>query len=76
MTTGEDSGADETAKRRFSQGNADAVKGPSAGEAEKWKLELVRIWVLFSYSSTFYVFFYCGIHTIKFSAFAILTSII
>ncbi|XP_048081107.1 serologically defined colon cancer antigen 8 isoform X3 [Ursus arctos] len=43
MTTGEDSGADETAKRRFSQGNADAVKGPSAGEAEKWKLELERL---------------------------------
>ncbi|XP_034522531.1 serologically defined colon cancer antigen 8 isoform X7 [Ailuropoda melanoleuca] len=43
MPTGEDSGADETAKRRFSQGNADAVKGPSAGEAEKWKLELERL---------------------------------
>ncbi|XP_047561759.1 serologically defined colon cancer antigen 8 isoform X7 [Lutra lutra] len=43
VTTGDGSGMNEGAKRRFSQGNADAVKGPSAGEAEKWKLELERL---------------------------------
>ncbi|XP_032245266.1 serologically defined colon cancer antigen 8 isoform X5 [Phoca vitulina] len=43
ITTGEDSGVDEAAKWRFSRDNADTVKGPSAGEAEKWKLELERL---------------------------------
>ncbi|XP_059002668.1 serologically defined colon cancer antigen 8 isoform X5 [Mustela lutreola] len=43
ITTGDGSGMNEGAKRRFSQGNADAVKGPSAGEAEKWKLELEKL---------------------------------
>lgn len=51
---------DEAAKRSFSCGNADTIKVASAGEAEKWKLELVSIWVLFSYASTFLVLFYCG----------------
>lgn len=67
---------DEAAKKRFSHGNVDTVKGPSASETEKWKLELVRIWVLFSYASTFFVplffFIMVDIHTIKFSVFAIL----
>uniref|UniRef100_A0ABI7WXQ9 Serologically defined colon cancer antigen 8 n=1 Tax=Felis catus TaxID=9685 RepID=A0ABI7WXQ9_FELCA len=43
ITTGEDSGVGEAAKRRFSHGNADIVVGASAGEAEKWKLELERL---------------------------------
>ena len=43
ITTGEDSGVGEAAKRGFSHGDADVVVGASAGEAEKWKLELVRI---------------------------------
>uniref|UniRef100_A0A8C7EK09 SHH signaling and ciliosis regulator SDCCAG8 n=1 Tax=Neovison vison TaxID=452646 RepID=A0A8C7EK09_NEOVI len=43
ITTGDGSGMNEGAKGRFSQGNADAVKGPSAGEAEKWKLELEKL---------------------------------
>ncbi|XP_044122980.1 serologically defined colon cancer antigen 8 isoform X5 [Neovison vison] len=43
ITTGNGSGMNEGAKGRFSQGNADAVKGPSAGEAEKWKLELEKL---------------------------------
>lgn len=60
ITTGEDSRVDEAAKRSFSCGNASTIKVASAGEAEKWKLELVSIWVLFSYASTFLVLFYCG----------------
>ncbi|XP_072686467.1 serologically defined colon cancer antigen 8 isoform X7 [Canis lupus baileyi] len=43
ITTGEDSGMDEAAKKRFSHGNVDTVKGPSASETEKWKLELERL---------------------------------
>ncbi|XP_040307772.1 serologically defined colon cancer antigen 8 isoform X4 [Herpailurus yagouaroundi] len=43
ITTGEDSGVGEAAKRRFSRGNADIVVGASAGEAEKWRLELERL---------------------------------
>ncbi|XP_032173170.1 serologically defined colon cancer antigen 8 isoform X7 [Mustela erminea] len=43
ITTGDGSGMNEGAKRRLSQGNADAVKGPSAGEADKWKLELEKL---------------------------------
>lgn len=46
ITTGEDSRVDEAAKRSSSCGNADTIKVASAGEAEKWKLELVSIWVL------------------------------
>lgn len=34
---------DEAAKKRFSHGNVDTVKGPSASETEKWKLELERL---------------------------------
>uniref|UniRef100_A0A673TB11 Serologically defined colon cancer antigen 8 n=1 Tax=Suricata suricatta TaxID=37032 RepID=A0A673TB11_SURSU len=43
ITTGEDSGVDKAAKRRFSHGRADIVNGAYAGEAEKWKLELERL---------------------------------
>ncbi|XP_053765371.1 serologically defined colon cancer antigen 8 isoform X7 [Panthera pardus] len=43
ITTGEDSGVGEAAKRGFSHGDADVVVGASAGEAEKWKLELERL---------------------------------
>ncbi|XP_041607079.1 serologically defined colon cancer antigen 8 isoform X3 [Vulpes lagopus] len=43
ITTGEDSGMDEAAKKQFSHGNVDTVKGPSASETEKWKLELERL---------------------------------
>ncbi|XP_077757565.1 serologically defined colon cancer antigen 8 isoform X4 [Canis aureus] len=43
ITTGEDSGMDEAAKKRFSHGNVDTVRGPSASETEKWKLELERL---------------------------------
>ncbi|XP_047696428.1 serologically defined colon cancer antigen 8 isoform X3 [Prionailurus viverrinus] len=43
ITTGEDSGVGEAAKRGFSHGNADIVVGASAGEAEKWKVELERL---------------------------------
>ncbi|XP_028022396.1 serologically defined colon cancer antigen 8 isoform X2 [Balaenoptera acutorostrata] len=43
ITTGEDSRVDEAAKRSFSNGNADIIKGASASEAEKWKLELERL---------------------------------
>ncbi|XP_026902018.1 serologically defined colon cancer antigen 8 isoform X10 [Acinonyx jubatus] len=43
ITTGEDSGVGEAAKRRFSHGNADIVIGASAGEAEKLKPELERL---------------------------------
>ncbi|XP_044799002.2 serologically defined colon cancer antigen 8 isoform X14 [Bubalus bubalis] len=43
ITTGEDSRVDEAAKRSFSCGNADTIKVASAGEAEKWKLELERL---------------------------------
>ncbi|XP_004439647.1 PREDICTED: serologically defined colon cancer antigen 8 isoform X2 [Ceratotherium simum simum] len=40
ITTGEDSGVDEAAKRLFPHGNADIIKAATAGEAEKWKREL------------------------------------
>ncbi|XP_061238484.1 serologically defined colon cancer antigen 8 isoform X1 [Bos javanicus] len=43
ITTGEDSRVDEAAKRSFSCGNASTIKVASAGEAEKWKLELERL---------------------------------
>ncbi|XP_017915747.1 PREDICTED: serologically defined colon cancer antigen 8 isoform X6 [Capra hircus] len=43
ITTGEDSRVDEAAKRSSSCGNADTIKVASAGEAEKWKLELERL---------------------------------
>nr|XP_055179966.1 serologically defined colon cancer antigen 8 isoform X3 [Nyctereutes procyonoides] len=43
ITTDEDSGMDEAAKKRFSHGNVDTVKGPSASETEKWNLELERL---------------------------------
>ncbi|XP_072588964.1 serologically defined colon cancer antigen 8 isoform X8 [Vulpes vulpes] len=43
ITTGEDSGMDEAATKQFSHGNVDTVKGPSASETEKWKLELERL---------------------------------
>ncbi|KAB0345609.1 hypothetical protein FD754_022535 [Muntiacus muntjak] len=43
ITTGEDYKVDEAAKRSFSCGNADTIKVASAGEAEKWKLELERL---------------------------------
>lgn len=49
ITTGEDSGVGETSKRPFSHDNADFGKAASAGE----QLELVSIWVLFSYTSFF-----------------------
>uniref|UniRef100_A0A8C2RMS4 Serologically defined colon cancer antigen 8 n=1 Tax=Capra hircus TaxID=9925 RepID=A0A8C2RMS4_CAPHI len=43
ITTDEDSRVDEAAKRSSSCGNADTIKVASAGEAEKWKLELERL---------------------------------
>nr|XP_036869562.1 serologically defined colon cancer antigen 8 [Manis javanica] len=43
ITTGEDSGVDEAAKRPLSHGNADTIKAASAEEGDKWKLELERI---------------------------------
>ncbi|KAB0376543.1 hypothetical protein FD755_010987 [Muntiacus reevesi] len=43
ITTGEDYRVDEGAKRSFSCGNAGTIKVASAGEAEKWKLELERL---------------------------------
>ncbi|XP_045838219.1 serologically defined colon cancer antigen 8 isoform X3 [Meles meles] len=43
ITAGGGSGTSEGAKGRLSQGNADAVRGPAAGEAEKWQLELERL---------------------------------
>lgn len=43
ITTGENSGVEEAANRSRSCGSADIVKASSAGEAEKWKLELVSI---------------------------------
>ncbi|KAF4018364.1 hypothetical protein G4228_009927 [Cervus hanglu yarkandensis] len=43
VTTGEDYRLDEAPKRSFSCGNADTIKVASAGEAEKWKLELERL---------------------------------
>ncbi|XP_054432677.1 serologically defined colon cancer antigen 8 [Pteronotus mesoamericanus] len=43
ITTGENSGVEESAKRSLSRGNADATRASSASEAEKWKLELERL---------------------------------
>ncbi|XP_057363830.1 serologically defined colon cancer antigen 8 isoform X1 [Manis pentadactyla] len=43
ITTGEDSGVDEAAKRPLSHGNADTIKAASAEEGDKWKLELERL---------------------------------
>uniref|UniRef100_A0A8C9AN25 SHH signaling and ciliosis regulator SDCCAG8 n=1 Tax=Prolemur simus TaxID=1328070 RepID=A0A8C9AN25_PROSS len=43
IITAEDSEVDEAAKKPFSHGNADIGKDASAGEAEKWKLELERL---------------------------------
>ncbi|KAK2499304.1 hypothetical protein MC885_006875, partial [Smutsia gigantea] len=43
ITTGEDSGVDEAAKRPLSHGNADIFKAASPEEADKWKLELERL---------------------------------
>ncbi|KAK1328109.1 hypothetical protein QTO34_012532 [Cnephaeus nilssonii] len=42
MTRGEDSGVQEAVKA-FSHGDADMIKTSSAGEAEKWKLELEKL---------------------------------
>ncbi|XP_028013895.2 serologically defined colon cancer antigen 8 isoform X3 [Eptesicus fuscus] len=42
MTRGEDSGVQEAVKS-FSHGDADMIKISSAGEAEKWKLELEKL---------------------------------
>ncbi|ELK34935.1 Serologically defined colon cancer antigen 8 like protein [Myotis davidii] len=42
ITRGEDSGVQEAVKK-FSHGDADIMKTSSAGEAEKWKLELERL---------------------------------
>lgn len=54
ITTGEDSRVEEAAERLFSHGSADVFKPTSAGEAKKWKLELVSVGVLFSYASAFF----------------------
>ncbi|XP_045393165.1 serologically defined colon cancer antigen 8 isoform X2 [Lemur catta] len=43
IITAEDSEVDEAAKKPFSHGNADIGKDASAGEVEKWKLELERL---------------------------------
>ncbi|EPQ17786.1 Serologically defined colon cancer antigen 8 like protein [Myotis brandtii] len=42
ITRGEDSGVQEAVKK-FSHGDANIMKTSSAGEAEKWKLELERL---------------------------------
>lgn len=61
ITVGNDSGVDEAAKKPFSHGNADITEAASADEAEKWKLELVSVWGLFSYASPFFsTFIYHG----------------
>ncbi|XP_008584843.1 PREDICTED: serologically defined colon cancer antigen 8 isoform X1 [Galeopterus variegatus] len=51
ITTGEDSGVDEAAKRPFSHGSAGIGKAASAGEAEKWKLELEKIKLIYEQKS-------------------------
>lgn len=51
ITAGEDSRVDEAAKRRFSHGDADIVKAASAGEAEKGKLELERLKLIYEEKS-------------------------
>ncbi|XP_037678150.1 serologically defined colon cancer antigen 8 isoform X2 [Choloepus didactylus] len=43
ITTGEDSGVDEAAKKSSLHGHKDLVKAVSAAEDEKWKLELARL---------------------------------
>ncbi|KAF6073664.1 SHH signaling and ciliogenesis regulator SDCCAG8 [Phyllostomus discolor] len=43
ITAGESSGVEEAAKRSLPHGSADVVKAPSAGEAERWKLELEKL---------------------------------
>ncbi|XP_006914321.1 serologically defined colon cancer antigen 8 isoform X2 [Pteropus alecto] len=43
ITTGEVSRGEEAAMSCFSHGNADILKAASAGEAERWKLELERL---------------------------------
>ena len=63
ITTGENSGVEEAAKRSISRGDADTVKAPSAGEAETWKLELASIQVLLMLSIYFSCTFYCGKYT-------------
>ena len=57
ITTGEDYRVDEAAKRSFSCGNANTIKVASAGEAEKWKLELVSIGYFFHMHLHFWYFF-------------------
>ncbi|XP_023405087.1 serologically defined colon cancer antigen 8 isoform X2 [Loxodonta africana] len=47
ITTGEDAGVDEAAKRPLSQCNADPVKAASAAEAERWKVELERLKLIY-----------------------------
>ncbi|KAM5301146.1 serologically defined colon cancer antigen 8 isoform 3-T4 [Glossophaga mutica] len=43
ITTGENSGVEEAAKRSLSRGSADIVKASCAGEVETWKLELEKL---------------------------------
>ncbi|XP_036133466.1 serologically defined colon cancer antigen 8 [Molossus molossus] len=43
ITAGEDSGVQDSAKKSYSHGNADIITASSAGEAEKWKLELEKL---------------------------------
>lgn len=38
----------------LSHGNADILKAASAAEAERWKLELVSVQMLFSYACIFF----------------------
>lgn len=53
----------------LSHGNADILKAASAAEAERWKLELVSVQMLFSYACIFFWYFciVVNIHNIKFS---------
>ncbi|XP_016056883.1 PREDICTED: serologically defined colon cancer antigen 8 [Miniopterus natalensis] len=43
ITTGEDSGVQEAAKKSLSHSNAERISASSADEAKKWKLELERL---------------------------------
>ncbi|KAL6093884.1 hypothetical protein STEG23_005736 [Scotinomys teguina] len=47
MKTGEDSRVNEIAKRPFSHGDAEIGKATSTGNAERWKLELERLKLIY-----------------------------
>ncbi|XP_019602382.2 serologically defined colon cancer antigen 8 isoform X2 [Rhinolophus sinicus] len=51
ITTGEDSRVEEDAKKSFSHSNADVPKAAPGGEAEKWKLDLERLKLIYEEKS-------------------------